>query len=921
MARVSYNERSWAIDLIGYLRTIAHSKHRPVRHVSGEQTIAADGGNLFPDILLFGDRDAARILQGWELKFPDTPIDDAKFFDNAEEKARYLGLDSFVLWNVRYARLYKLNHIDNIFVLHTEWDQLHDITSRSEVSRHRTRWEAVGADILRRVNDLLASDDLEGRGFIESYRSGGLTELVLQNARSVADAIEDEAKKSRDLRSQIDLWWNRSERDYNRSKRDYNDKKHLLVLARTNLINWMGKFLFAHVLREHDDRAAIVTQIDEATGPVNALAKFDCITRECNFWTVFCNALALCIVPKESWRHLCEFNRLLGDLRIGAIDQAQISSLLEASVAVSDRKIKGQYTTPSSLANLLVKICIDDLNDRILDPCCGSGTILRSALDIKLKGGIPPTDAADQLCGNDLDTPAVQLATFSLASPLLMQQPLRIFPYDAFTLKPDLEVSYRNPSDGTEHTETLGKFRAITTNLPFVSHSQEGRKTYSDAIQAVNAILTKTGDPLPKKADVAAYLPFALYDLLEPGGRMGIIMTNAWLGTDWGEVFYERLKEFFELRIVITSGAGRWFSNSKVVTNILILEKPVDGVKKNHPTDFVVLKQPLEVLDDDEHSNNIAAMIDLGIPQDDALTIHRSTRLDIARLRPLGLAVSAPFVDMNWALDLPMVPVRELLDIRRGERRGWNPFFYPDPEHGIEPEYIRPVLRSSSDIERLITSASKEAFSCSRTIAEMEKREDLGALAWIRHFEKERNRKNKRLPDVLARSAPTGGYWYELKADRLAELVIPINPGSRLYVGRVDPPAFVDQRLIALNAKPGVDADLVHLLMNSAIGLSMIEAIGFGRGKSALDLNKSRIEKSLHVLDPARIDDAGKERIMEAFQPVARRRIFDIADELDRSDRIAFDDTILEVFDISVERERIYDNLRALFEIRNAATG
>lgn len=908
MATAGYNERSWAIDLIAHLQGIAHSEHQAVRHVGGEQSVAVDGGVMFPDVLLFGDRDDARILQGWELKLPDTPIDDSEFFENAEEKARSLGLDSFVLWNVTYARLYVLND-ENDFVLHTEWDELHNITNRADVRRHRARWEALGATILQDVNALLASGNLKGRQFIEAYRSGGLTTLVLQNTQLVADAIKSEANRSRELRSEITLWWNRNQQDY-----DGNDPH--IVLARANLINWMGKFLFAHVLRERDNRAGIVTSIDEGMGPINALATFEQLTRDCNFWTVFCDAMALRIVPPEAWRQLCEFNRLLGDLRLGAVDQAQLSTVLETSAAVSDRKVRGQYTTPAPLAKLLVKLCLDDLNDRILDPCCGSGTIIRSALDMKLRAGINPADAAAQVCGNDLDKPAVQLATFSLTSPLLMRQPLRLFDRDAFTLEPELRVTYRDPSDGTEHTEDLGTFRAVASNLPFVA--QAGRATYGNAIQVVNTWLATSGETLPGRSDVAAYLPFALYDLLEPGGRMGIIITNAWLGTAWGEAFYERLADFFELRTVVTSGAGRWFSNSDVVTNILVLQKPGEGVEPDHGTDFVVLKQPIDVLEDDAHAENVAALIDQGRPQEDVLTVHRTNRNTIEKLRPMGLAGSAQFVGVDWILDLPLVPARDVLDIRRGERRGWNDLFYPAPGHGIEPYYIEPVLRSSTDIKGLVTRAEKEAFSCSRTIADLKARGDTGALAWIRRFENMRNGTNKPLPDVLEVNAPPGGHWYEMRADRLTELVVPMGYGSRLYVGRLDPPAFVDQRLIALNAKEGTDTDLVHALLNSTLGLLMIEAIGFGRGLGVLDLNKDRIEKSLHVLDPSALNAEQRDDIVASFQSLLRRDILEVADELEQEDRIAFDNTVLEAFAVEVGRETIYDSLRALTEIRQA---
>lgn len=65
---MKYNERSWAIDLIGHLKKLASLKNRIVRDAGGEQTIKGDGNSLFPDVLLFGDQATARILQGWELK-------------------------------------------------------------------------------------------------------------------------------------------------------------------------------------------------------------------------------------------------------------------------------------------------------------------------------------------------------------------------------------------------------------------------------------------------------------------------------------------------------------------------------------------------------------------------------------------------------------------------------------------------------------------------------------------------------------------------------------------------------------------------------------------------------------------------------------------------------------------------------------
>lgn len=906
MAVAVYNERSWAIDLIGYLKGIAHNENRAVRDVSGEQTITDMSGSLFPDVLLFGDRDTARILQGWELKLPDTDIADQEFFDNAELKARMLGLDSFVLWNVRYARLYTLDRDADEFALHTEWTDLRDIATRSAVRAARVRWEALGAEILQTMNALFADGSLEGRQFVDAYRSGGPSNLILANEGLVAEALEAAAKKDGTFRAEVTLWWDRHQNEYDGSNR-------FAALARANLMNWTGKFLFAHVLRERDDRAGPVATISTEMSPSDALGVFQGISNQCNFWTVFCDALGLSVLPSQSWEQLCQFNRLLSDLRLGSVDQTQISTILEAAASVGDRKLRGQYTTPGPLAKLVVRLGINDLADRVLDPCCGSGTIIRAALDAKLAGGISGAEAASQICASDIDRQAVQLATFSLSTPTLARQPLRVFALDAFTLQLALGIEFRDPNDGSLIKETVGTFACIASNLPFVA--QDGRRAYGDATASVNALLEQDGEGLPGRSDVSAYLPFVFYDLLKERGRVVIIIPNAWLGTAWGQAFYDRLVAFYHLRSVITSGSGRWFSNSDVVTNVLVLEKRAAADESRSDTKFVILKQPVDLLADDAHVDSVAAQIEIGSAQEDVMSIRSVSHDQLIKARPYGLAGSAQFVDVDWLLDCPLVPVRSLFTIRRGERRGWDKLFYPAKGHGIEADYIASVLKSSTKIETYEAKADGEAFCCGLSENQLKKLGHTGALDWIKRFKTVRNGTGDPLPDILAKA---GRHWYEMRADRVAELVIPLAYGKRLYVGRVNPAAFVNQRLMGLNAHAGVNIDLAHALLNCTVGLLMIEGIGFGRGLGALDLNKDRIEANLHMLDPDELNKNQRNEIISAFKAMKKRKVLEVSDDLEQADRQNLDDLIIEYFELPTNREQIYDALRALVEVRHA---
>ena len=659
-----YNERSWAIDLIGHLKLLAGGSNRSIKDAGGEQTIRVEGGSLFPDVLLFGDRASARILQGWELKMPDTDIDDAEFRRNAEVKAEALGLDSFLLWNVACARLYVRHGNTDQFIVEHEWSDLADIRARRSVVQNRNRWEALATNIFGHLNDLFDRGELEGRQFIEAYRSGGITALIMENHESVADALGEAAKRDPRLRAEMVLWWDKYRSEYGRGTKE-------AVLGQAVISNWIGKILFAHILREMDVRAQGVADLRDNTTPAEALELFRQLSEDCDFWTIFSNSLGLAEIPDRPWGQLKQFNSLLTDLRVGSVDQVQLSSVMEATVEVAVRKFRGQYPTPIELARLLVNLCVGDIvEDRVLDPCCGSGTIARAALELKLKAGVTPNELSGSIFAGDQDPQAVQISTFALAKPSLMNMPLRIFQKDAFSLRPTKSISFRNPTDGSCFSGELGQFEVIVSNLPFVA--QDGRKRYGNAIENVTEALGKNGLSISGRADVAAYLPFSLHRLLKDKGRLGIIITNAWLGTDWGDTFYTSLDQYFDLRCVITSGARRWFQSSDVVTNILIMEKKSDPAQVSGDIKFVVLTRPIEEMADGNSAEIAAAQIELGRTQNETMTIRAVSHGRLRQFRHYGLGGNAQFVNCDWILELPLVPLKTLFSVRRGERRGYE---------------------------------------------------------------------------------------------------------------------------------------------------------------------------------------------------------------------------------------------------------
>lgn len=724
----------------------------------------------------------------------------------------------------------------------------------------------------------------------------------MANAPELENALRRAAIADTDFDAVMESWWISHSAEYAKGTREG-------VLAQAVLANWVAKILFANILREQDDRARAIEDLDDDTTPDQALAIFRHLSSEINFWTIFSDSLGLDRITPRAWDHLLQFNGLLRDLRIGSVDQAQLSDILESTVEVAIRKFRGQYPTPLGLARLVSRLAARDITqDRVIDPCCGSGTIARANAELKLiTGGLAPGDVASQVYASDQDPQAVQLATFALTNPAMMNSPIRVFRHDAFGLSPDTQVEFTDPSDGSVIRERLGEFDALTTNLPFVA--QAGRKQYGNALAKVKADMGEDGKTFTGRSDVAAYLPLSLAPIVRAGGRIAVVITNAWLGTAWGDAFYRELSKRFEVKTVITSGAGRWFSNSDVVTNVIVAEKLSRPDQARGPIKFVVLKRRIEEIQSVQDARDIATQIVAAHPLDDVMTLRTVSVDGLEQFRRIGLSGSAQFVDADWALDLPLVPLESVAFIRRGERRGMNDFFYPKDVDAIEDEYLVPLAKNAKELTRLTGQAKAVAFSCSRNTQELRQLRHVGALNWITSHS---------TPATIQKLSKPGKHWYQMDTDDLSSLVATVGYGERIFVGRLDPPAFCDQRLVPI-AATGASDELLHALLNTTISMFLIEGLGFGRGLGVLDLNKDRMASSLQVLDPALLDAGAQGRVLEAFAPLLGRDIMKVPDELEAEDRRHFDDVVLAEFGITVERGRIYDALRALYEIRMAA--
>ena len=905
--KVNYNERSWAIEMISQINAIASDNDLLIKRAGGESTISVDSRlRMFPDVILYGDKELSSILQGWELKMPDVPITDETFVKDAQRKARFLRLDSCVIWNFQYAQFYIYNEVKDTFEMVRQWTNA-KIQTREDVITYRKEWEKILLDVVLAVNDYLLTHQLKRISLGDVISDSAIDLLINGYKADVAEKLRKEANLNSELEAGIAQWWKEASVEYR-----FDEKDMYMAYARNVILNWACRILFAHLIKLHQNGAMLVDEIDFQTSASEADELFKKITARCDFYNVFAGLSYSRLMPKKAWNALVEFSLFLRENGLKSINQSMLQSILECTVKRTKRNFNGQFTTPSVLARMLVRMTVRNWMEDTADLCCGTGTIPHEMIDIK-RGKVGISKAVDTTWASDKYKTPLQVANLSLVSYDTINKANRLFQKNVFDLKVGDSVKIVNPSDGNMMEVSIPTFGAICSNLPFISFeniSEEDKELVEKFVDA---------QMIDRKADLSYYMVLYLSTLLKDGGYLGVIVSNSWLGTKTGDKFYHAMVERFYLKQVHVSGRGRWFTNADVVTTILILRKKTNSEVHETTTSFFVWKKSLESISLDsklEQEIVDSALLDRVT---DNTVIQQSvySQEQIEKLKALNISYNAMFHDVLWLLEIKekLVPLKSLFDVFRGSRRGWDELFFPIKGVGIESDYLRPALFNAKNVDTLVATPDKQAFCCGDSLEFLEEQAP-GAYKWIMRFKGLTNGTGKPLEQVLSRAHEK---WYEMKPNEVAQFFTMMNPDSRFFFGRFLEPSFVNQRLIGLRVKDeAMDKKLIHALLNSILMKFFVEAVGFGRGLSVLDINKEGISNCF-MLNPALISEEDSTMIKEAFDKVLPKKIMRLEEELKDEDWIIFNHAVLQSFGLDSYYLRISHSLLSMRQVRKTA--
>lgn len=938
---IKRNERDWAGQLISWIKSAIDRKTTIFQDATNDTGVKMKSGRTkFPDILLFIDKTSGVIFNGWELKFPDTAVDDAVMLENALEKAHKLHSDSFITWNGAEAIIWHIDDkeytLDSLSKL-KHYPKVSTINSREDLAdpvkfaQHEPLLKARAEEILHDLDSLYRNGALKPALDISKNIVAAVRQASAIIIPQFQEAIVKEKGCNRTFRNEFNKW-----KIYESStlkilesssrKREYVIPEQ--VLAKFTFYNLIGKTIFYLTLCENLSGELSPVILDTNKSAKDLLNRYFDEAKKIDYQAIFRPYFTDCIeysvlVDKAIYALL----EVLTTFDFKVLPTEVIGHILENLVPDDEKQKFGQYFTNEVLANLVAFPVVKTNKDVLFDPTCGTGTFLNSFYEIlRALGTKEHEELLRQIWGNDVSHFPAILSVINLYKQDVVATDNfpRVMRNDFFNLEVGEKVVFPDSHDHNKHIDVpIPTFDGIASNFPFIQQEDIPNEKLSAFFREQfeskqQAFLKDNTFKINERSDYFTYCVYNADRFLKPDGCLSAITSNAWLGKEYGFQFKKFLLDNFHIRYVVKSNAEHWFKDSLVSTIYFVLDK----TQSSEPTRFVTLNRKLSELFVGESKNEQIQQIEdfysdidnCNDPRNDLW--EKDNFFDDLYKRKDGslsvcLASKECLLDSlesktNWgqfflstnlfgSFDRCLTQYYpNIVKVFRGERTGWNPMFVIKEENvkasHIDEKYLVPYVKSSSEIQQIEFDDNYKfkAFVCQ----DEENTIDKGTKSWIDKFVNAPNKNGSQtISEACAGHRP---YWYSLNPKR-AHIITAINPYERFFFTFAKEPFVIDQRLIAMRVQEGYDVELIAALLNSVITFFILEIRGTSRNLGALDLNADYL-KQICLLNPNLLSTEHSQKIKRAFDPLKHRKINSVFKEVNDKDRIKFDQTVFECF-------------------------
>lgn len=951
------NERAWAGQIIAWIKELIANGKTVFQDATNDAGIKLDSGKTkFPDVLLFTDKISGIIFNGWELKFPDTSVDDNEMLISALEKAEKLKSNSFVTWNGTQAIIwliengkYELSSLKKIKV----YAQEPDITTRKDLAenanyqKHEPKLKARLAEIIHDLEVLYQNGDLK----VAINISDNIITAIKQTSDYFLPQLKNEINElkadNEDFRDEFNKWKileSATLKILASSSRRVVSIEPELVLAKFVYYKLIGKILFYLTLSENLSGKVGKLTFTTDKDTKNQLNNFFNQAKKIDYQAVFDSDFTDKIpfnenIDKLLFKLISVFNEF--DFKI--LPNEVIGYILENLVPKEEKQQFGQYFTPEKLAYLVAFPANKNRNYVIFDPTSGTGTFLNVFYEIlKYYGTKTHQQILSQIFGNDISHFPAVLSVINLYKQEVhdLANFPRVTRADIFNLLPKQIIKIPdNVNIDKLNDVQIPEFDAVISNFPFIQQEDIPNNVLSAYFRkefqnTQKAFLNGANFEINERSDYYIYCFYHSLKFLKDNGYLSAITSNAWLGKNYGFQFKQFLLDNFHIQYIVKSDAEHWFKDSKVSTIFVVLRKVKSNTK---PTKFVTFNFKIDSqFTDLQQIENFYTEIancetSANWTQDQQFkTVYYakdgSARVSIVEKDYLENSLQT---QENWAINFiaqnPLSifdkvlinPFPTLIDSGRGTRTGWDKMHIISQEEQkilqIEKDFLQPILKSSTDIESILHSKRLDDFLFICDKSETDLRNNYpNAYKWVKKWETEKNKTGVLLPTVFAGRQP---FWYTLKAEEPANIFISINPNEKLFFSFTTKKIGLNQRLVAIRADK--DAELITALFNSIVSLLIVELNGVSRNLGALDLNADFFKTKMKILNPNLLKDKQKQDILASFTSIKSRPVESYKTEFQRQDRQDFDKTILKAFGFDTKiLKQLYEILTETIENR-----
>ncbi|MCM8782324.1 MAG: N-6 DNA methylase, partial [Candidatus Omnitrophica bacterium] len=662
-----------------------------------------------------------------------------------------------------------------------------------------------------------------------------------------------------------------------------------------------------------------------------------------------------------------------------AVPQDVIGQVFERLIPSEERHALGQYFTREDLVDIIIAFCVHKPDAKVIDPTCGTGTFLLRAYDRKkILGEHNHQRLLEAIWGIDIARFPAELATINLYRQNLADYNNfpRIVAQDFFEVQPN--QIFRFPPPKSVQTgdsfieEPLPVFDAAVGNFPYIRQEliEKQVKGYKKFLERVLAddwmeeyrelFDRRSSLKLSGQADIYAYLFFHTARFLKLGGRMGIVTSNAWLDVAYGYELQKFFLKKFKIIAILESRCEPWFEDVSINTIVTILERCEDRkMRDENIVKFVKIKKPLKELIPWDMKldafnrwrglDNLVAKIEragseyIQIQGTDVVNTLQGLktyededfRIRFIKQSELLEEVEQSGKTVKWGKYLrapevyfeilekcqnKLVPLKQVADVRFGLKTGINEFFYLTDERikkfGIEEEFLKPVLKSPKECERILIDPAKlitKVFLCQKSKEELRCEGKIGALKYIQWGEKQKNKKGihyQNIPSVRGRKN-----WYSLDIVNDEFVWISTNR-ERLKTFFNKGKCIIDKVMYGINPRDNYQKFFAAILNSAWVFLwaevnpSLLLAPG-GIFTTVKDIEDMMIPK-------ISVENKESEAINNIFDTLLCRPIKPIFEEVKMPDRQKLDSLVLEALGLDPKKylKPLYDCLCELVRER-----